>query len=77
MKFINIPIFIISLAVGLFFSYITTPMPEVILVYPTPDNIQDIQYKDESGGCFGFTTKEVTCPNDKKQIREYPTQEKN
>ena len=52
-------------------------MPEVILVYPTPDNIQNIQYKDESGGCFGFTTREVTCPNDKKQIREYPTQEKN
>ena len=53
-------------------------MPDLIFVYQIkPDNIQNIQYKDESGGCFGFTTREVTCPNDKKQIREYPTQEKN
>ena len=77
MKFINVPVFIISLAVGLFFSYITTPLPQIILVYPNPDNIDNIQYKDESGGCFGFTTDKVACPKEKKNIREYPTQEKN
>ena len=77
MKFINVPVFIVSLAVGLFFSYIFTPLPEIIFVYPNPDNINKIQYKDESGGCFGFTTDKVACPKDKKHIREYPTQEKN
>jgi len=76
MKFINVPIFIISLAIGLFFSYITTPLPEVILVYPTPDNINRIQYKDEGDNCFGFTSKEITCPQDKTLIREYPIQER-
>tara|TARA_Y100001970_G_C13869806_1_gene668438 strand:- start:196 stop:429 length:234 start_codon:yes stop_codon:yes gene_type:complete len=77
MKFINVPIFIISLAVGFFFTYVTAPTPQAILVYPTPDNIQHIQYKDQSDGCFGFTSKEIACPKDKTQIREYPTQEKN
>ena len=36
MKFINVPIFIISLAIGLFICYITTSKTEVIFVYPTP-----------------------------------------
>lgn len=76
MKFINVPIFIISLAIGLFFSYITTPLPEVILVYPTPDNINSIQYRDEGDNCFGFTSAEVKCPQDKTRIREYPLQER-
>lgn len=76
MKFINVPIFIISLAIGLFFSYITTPLPEVILVYPTPDNINSIQYQDEGDNCFGFTSEEVKCPKDQTQIREYPIQER-
>ncbi len=30
-----------------------------------------MQYKDRSGTCFGFESHEVTCPADKKQIREY------
>ena len=77
MRFISVPIFIISLALGLFFSYITTPLPEVILVYPTPDNINEIQYKDMNNNCFGFISKEVSCPKDKGQIREYPVQEGN
>jgi len=34
-----------------------------------------MQYKDRSGTCFGFESHEVTCPADKKQIREYPIQE--
>ena len=46
MKFINGSVFIISLAIGLFMCYITAPPPDIIVVYPTPENINQIQYKD-------------------------------
>jgi hypothetical protein len=75
MKFINIPVFIISLAMGIFLVYILNPRPNIIYVYPNPDNIDKIQYKDKGGSCFGFTSQQVQCPNDKRKIRKYPVQE--
>lgn len=74
MKFVNIPIFLLSLTIGLFYTYITAPRPNVIFVYPTPENINQIQYKDEGGTCFGFDAHEISCPQDDKQIRQYPMQ---
>ncbi len=74
MKFISVPVFIISLAIGLFLAYITTPDPGIIYVHPNPDNIDKIQFKDEGGTCFGFKAKEVNCPDDDKLIRRYPMQ---
>ena len=76
MKFIIVPVFIISLAIGLFITYAIAPKPDIIYVYPTPDNVDKIQYKDKSGSCFGFTYKEVSCPNDKSAIQQYPLQER-
>ena len=75
MKFINIPVFIVSLAIGIFLVYITNPGPDIIYVYPNPDNIDKIQYKDKSGSCFGFTQSEVKCPSNHRDIRKYPIQE--
>ena len=74
MKFISVPAFIISLTIGLFLSYITAPNPGVIYVYPNPENIDKIQFKDEGGTCFGFKANEVKCPNDNKLVRRYPMQ---
>ena len=45
-KYIDSKIFFISLAIGLFFVYINQPPPTIIYVYPTPSNIDKIQYKD-------------------------------
>lgn len=77
MNLINIPLFIISLAFGLFLVYITSPRPDVIYVYPTPDNLEKIQYKDHADNCFIFNSREVACPTDETKIRKYPMQEKN
>jgi len=74
MKFISVPVFIVSLCIGIFLSYITLPRPHVVYVYPTPENLNQIQYKDESGTCFGFTKHHVKCPTDEKNFREYPVQ---
>ena len=74
MKFINVPVFITSLCIGIFLSYISLPRPQVVFVYPTPENIDKIQYRDETGTCFSFSSHFVKCPANTKQIREYPVQ---
>ena len=74
MKYINVRVFIISLAVGLFLTYITNIPPSVIYVYPTPDNIDKIFFKDKSNQCFKFTSKMTECPDDPNKISSIPVQ---
>ena len=74
MKFISFPIFLVSLAVGLFVVYISMPPTQIIYVYPTPDNEDKISYKDKAGNCFHFKSKQVKCPTDVSKIRSYNIQ---
>ena len=72
-KFIHVPLFLISLAVGVLFVYLTHDEPTIIYVYPTPDNINKIQYKDMADTCFQFTSTQVNCPSDNK-VKKIPAQ---
>ena len=72
---ISIPIFLISLFIGIFFVYIFGSDKKVIYVYPTPDNINRILYKDKADNCFYFDEKEVECPKDESLISTIPIQE--
>ena len=74
LKFINIPVFIISLAIGLFFVYIFNSDKRKIYVYPTPENVDTIQYKDETETCFEFKDSKVTCPEKESEISKIPAQ---
>jgi len=74
MKFINIPVFIISLAIGLFVAYVTTEPTKSIFVYPNPDNIDKLLYKDKADNCFKFKADEIKCPEDTNLIRSYNIQ---
>jgi|TARA_B110000008_G_C16972428_1_gene564473 hypothetical protein len=76
MKFISLPIFLISLSVGLFINYITDPNTKTVFVYPTPDNYDKIQYKGKNDTCFGFTPQEVKCPTNEKEIESYTVEER-
>ena len=74
MKFLNIPVFIIALSIGLFLSYILNPEANVIYVYPNPETEKKVLYKDKSDTCYKFLSKEVKCPNDITKIRAYNIQ---
>lgn len=73
-QYIKLNVFIVSLAFGLFAVYITMPDTRKIYVYPTPDNIDVLQYKDKTDTCFKFKQNEVACPKDSSEIAKIPIQ---
>ena len=73
-NYVNMPLFIISLIVGFFAVYITLPDQRIVYVYPTPENIELLQYKDKTDTCFSFSQEKVTCPTDEKKITVLPSQ---
>lgn len=75
-KFISFKIFFLSLAVGLLFVYLSSPDPTIIYVYPTPDNVGQVEYKDKADNCFQFEAIETNCPSDKSKIKTIPVQNK-
>jgi hypothetical protein len=74
LNYISIPIFLISFAIGLFFVYILGPEMKTIYVYPTPENVDKILFKDKADNCFTFEEQIVECPKDASLISSIPIQ---
>jgi hypothetical protein len=74
-NFINLPAFLISLAIGLLFVYLTEPPHKVVYVYPTPENIGKIEYRDKANNCFEYNMQTIKCPSDKSKINTIPMQD--
>jgi hypothetical protein len=74
-KFIHIPTFALSVLFGLVLVYIFNQNQiRKIYVYPTPENVRKLQYKDAANNCFEFRQKEVNCPLNKENIDVIPVQ---
>ena len=71
-KYLSLKLFFISFCIGMFMVYILTPLPEIIIRYPTPHNAGKIVYKDSADMCYVYDSREVKCP--KKGIVETPLQ---
>ena len=66
MKYKCITIFIASFLIGMVMVYLNPVEYKTVLVYPTPDNVEDIQYKDSAGTCYQFASDTVSCDSVKK-----------
>lgn len=73
-KYIDIKYFIISLAIGLLYIYISDEHKQVIIMYPTPDNKDQYQYKDKTDNCFTYDLNEVACPSDVNKYHQIKIQ---
>jgi hypothetical protein len=72
-RFIKLPIFLLAFVFGLFAVYVIMPEEKKIYVYPTPENVNDIQYKDNADNCFDITQEEVNC-RDYDSVEKIPMQ---
>ena len=73
-NYISIPLFLISFAIGLFFIYILGPEKKTVHIYPSPENVDKVLFKDEAGNCFRFHGTNVECPTDESLISQLPIQ---
>ena len=74
-KYISIPIFVLSFLFGLFAVYMLNHGEmRKIYVYPTPENLEKIQYQDGTDTCFEFKQMEVKCPANDSLLSKLPIQ---
>jgi len=69
MRYVNIPVFLVSLIIGFLFVYLTMPKERMIYVFPNPENVDILQYKDKTNSCFQYKQTEVSCSN-QQNIRQ-------
>jgi hypothetical protein len=74
LNYISLQVFFISFAIGLFFVYILGPDMKKIIIYPSPENIDKILFKDNADNCFHFKQTEIECPSDESKISTIPIQ---
>ena len=74
LNYISLPVFLISFAIGLFLVYILGPEKKTIYVYPTPENLDKVLFKDKADNCFYFQEEYVECPKDETLITKIKAQ---
>ena len=70
---INIKVFLVSLFIGLVFIYLNDDKKK-INIFPTPSNINEIEYRDKADNCFEYVMENIKCPSDEKKINHIPVQ---
>jgi hypothetical protein len=75
LKFLHLPVFLASLILGLVAVYMLNEgETRKIYVYPTPENLAKIQYRDGTDTCFEFEQIEIQCPTNRSQVAKIPVQ---
>lgn len=67
--------FILAFSAGILYVYLFTPLPVVVLKFPTPYNAGKVVYTDRAtpGTCFKYAVEKLdACPKDRTHIREQP-----
>ena len=73
-NYISVSLFLISFVVGLLFAYMLGPEIKTIYIYPSPENVDKILFKDKADNCFRFEEETVECPSDDSLISDMPIQ---
>ena len=49
----------ITLGIGFLLVYVLQPKPNIVIRYPTPENLENIIYTDDSGLCYKYEAQEI------------------
>lgn len=74
LKYISLPVFLVSFALGIFFVYILGPEQKVLHIYPSPYNQSSLMFKDNADQCFQYNAVETKCPLNPLSIKTVPVQ---
>lgn len=74
LKFISLPIFLISLTIGLLLVYLKEPEYKIVYIYPNPDNISKYQWMDNANNCYEWQQSDTLCPDNPEHISQIPLQ---
>lgn len=74
LNYISIPVFLVSFAIGLFFIYVLGPEIKTVFIYPSPENVGKILFKDKADNCFAFQEEIIDCPKNESLISKIPMQ---
>jgi hypothetical protein len=58
---LHIPAFLLALAIGLLYVYLSTPHRRVVVRQPTLQNAGKITYEDSEKNCFTLNPEKVSC----------------
>ena len=64
----NLLFFFAAFIFTIFFVYLTTPQPDVIYKYPTPETAGELVYQQKDGNCYKYNSKVVPCPSNPRVI---------
>ena len=74
LKYISLPVFLLSFVVGLFFVFVMGPEMKTVHIYPSPETVGKFVFQDKAGSCFTFRAKTQGCPEDESKISAVPMQ---
>ena len=64
----NTNLSIISFIITIMFVYFTSPTPNIIHKYPTPETADKLIYQKHSGECDKYNPNVVPCPSNPTTI---------
>lgn len=65
----HVLVFVVSFIAGMIMVTLSPVEHKTIFVYPTPDNVNKLQYQDSAGECFQFKSKLVNCKGGERETR--------
>lgn len=73
-KYISWKLFLVSFCAGLIYTYCIGPHKKIVYIYPSPENINSILFRDNAHKCFKFHMIDTMCPSDMSSVKDIPIQ---
>lgn len=73
-KIFNIKFFIVGIVIGFVLVLLYPISKKEVIIYPSNENKNNIQYKDNAKNCFEASIEELECPKNPANVNIIPIQ---